>query len=83
MTLSTNLFLSNVSKVMQWLKGMSSKIMLMEFSHLKKMFWGRHFWGRGYLVVSSGNITDEMIQSYIDEQEGEPLQDNSRFQIDP
>ena len=55
----------------------------MEFPHLKKMFWGRHFWGRDYLGVSSGNITDEMIQLYIDEQEGEPLQDNSRFQIDP
>jgi putative transposase len=33
--------------------------------------------------VSSGNITDEMIQMYIDEQEGEPVVDDSRFQIDP
>jgi putative transposase len=73
----------NISKVMQWLKGISSRIILGEFPHLKKIFWGRHFWSRGYLAVSSGNITDEMIQSYIDEQEGEPVQDNSRFQIDP
>ena len=35
------------------------------------------------LAVSSGNITDDMIQSYIDEEEGELVQDNSRFQIDP
>ena len=54
----------------------------MEFPHLKKIFWGMHFWGRGYLAVSLGNITDEMIQSYIDEQKGEPLQDDSRFEID-
>ena len=71
-----------ISKMMQWLKGMSSRVMLMEFQHLKKIFWGRDFWGRGYLTVSSGNITDEMILSYIDEQEGEPVQDDSRFQID-
>ena len=73
----------NVSKIMQWLKGISSRILLSEFAHLRKMFWGRHLWARGYLAVSSGNITDEMIQQYIEEQEGEPINDDSRFQIDP
>jgi hypothetical protein len=29
------------------------------------------------------NITDEMIQQYIQEQEGEPIVDDSRFEIDP
>lgn len=73
----------NISKIMQWLKGISSRILLSEFPHLRKQFWGRHFWARGYLAVSSGNITDEMIQQYIDQQEGEPVADDSRFQIDP
>ena len=73
----------NVSKIMQWLKGISSRILLSEFSHLRRQFWGRHLWARGYLAVSSGNITDEMIHQYIQEQEGEPLVDDSRFQIDP
>ena len=73
----------NVSKIMQWLKGISSRILLSEFSHLKRQFWGRHLWARGYLAVSSGNITDEAIQKYIDAQEGEPVVDDSRFQIDP
>jgi putative transposase len=72
-----------VSKMMQWLKGISSRVLLQEFVHLRRRFWGRHFWARGYLAVSSGNITDEMIQNYIDEQEGEPVVDDSRFQIDP
>ena len=72
----------NISKIMQWLKGISSRVLLQEFSHLRRVFWGRHFWARGYLAVSSGNITDEMIQQYIEEQEGEPIIDDSRFQID-
>jgi len=72
----------NVSKIMQWLKGISSRILLSEFAHLRKQFWGRHLWARAYLAVSSGNITDEMIQQYIEEQEGEPIVDDSRFQID-
>ena len=72
----------NISKIMQWLKGISSRVLLSEFPHLRKQFWGRHLWARGYLAVSSGNITDEMIQQYIDDQEGEPVIDDSRFQID-
>ena len=73
----------NISKIMQWMKGISSRILLSEFAHLRKMFWGRHLWARGYLAVSSGNLTDEIIQQYIEEQEGEAISDDSRFQIDP
>ena len=72
----------DISQIVQWLKGISSRILLAEFPHLKKQFWGRHFWARGYFAVSSGNITDEMIQQYIDEQEGESIADDSRFTID-
>jgi putative transposase len=73
----------NISKIVQWLKGISSRMLLSEFPHLRKQFWGKLLWARGYLAVSSGNITDEMIQQYIEEQEGEPVVDDSRFPIDP
>ena len=43
--------------------------MLEEFRTLKKQFWGRHLWARGYFVVSSGNITDEVIAQYIADQD--------------
>ena len=71
-----------VSQIMQWLKGISSRVLLQEFPHLKKKFWGRHFWARGYLAVGSGTITDEMIREYIEEQQGEQIADDGRFQID-
>jgi putative transposase len=71
-----------VSQIMQWLKGTSSRVLLQEFPHLRKKFWGRHLWARGYLAVSSGTITDEMVRQYIEEQEGEQIVDDSRFQID-
>lgn len=70
-----------LSQLVQYLKGISSRVLLQEFPHLRKQFWGRHFWARGYMAISSGNITDEMIQKYIEEQEGEPVEDG-RFQID-
>jgi putative transposase len=70
-----------VAKMVQYLKGTSSRILLQEFAQLRKQFWGRHLWARGYMAISSGNITDEMIQKYIEEQEGE-IVDDGRFQID-
>ena len=71
-----------ISQIVQWLKGISSRILLQEFAHLKRQCWGRHLWARGYMVVSTGVITDEMVRKYIEEQEGEPVQDDSRFIID-
>ena len=72
----------DVSQIMQWLKGISSRVLLQEFPRLRKQFWGKHFWARGYLAVSSGTITDDMIRQYIEEQEGEQMVDDSRFPID-
>ena len=72
----------DISKIVQGLKGISSRVRLQEFAHLRKPFWGRPLWARGSLAVSSGNITDELSHKYIEEQEGEPMTDDSRFTID-
>ena len=72
----------DVSKIAQWLKGISSRVVLQEFPHIKKQCWGQHLWARGYLAVSSGTVTDEMIREYIKEQEGELIEQEGRFQTD-
>ena len=72
----------DVSQIVQWFKGISSRVLLEEFPRLRKQFWGRHFWARGYLAVSSGTITDTQVREYIKQQAGEPIVDDSRFQID-
>ena len=36
----------DISKIVQYLKGISSRVLLQEFAHLKKQFWGRHLWAR-------------------------------------
>src|SRR5919202_6248542 len=62
----------NISRIVQWLKGSSRRLLSREFPHLERQFWGRHSWARGYLALTSGTITDDMISEYINEQEGEP-----------
>lgn len=54
-----------ISKLVQYMKGKSSYKLLQEAKNLSKQFWGRHLWGRGYFVATSGNITDEVIMEYI------------------
>jgi len=49
------------SKIMQYVKGKTSRKLMMEFKHVQKQYWGRHLWARGYFVATSGNVTDEAI----------------------
>jgi len=66
----------SLSKLMQYLKGKTSHKMLFEFNHLQRQFWGKHIWARGYFAVSSGNVTDEVIMKYIENQDIEDKDDN-------
>jgi putative transposase len=59
----------SVSKLVQSMKGRTSRKLLDEYKSLKRVFWGQHLWARGYFVASSGNVTDEVIMKYIEEQE--------------
>ena len=63
----------HIPDAVQKLKGKSAYKLFQLFPHLKKIFWGRYFWARGYFAASSGSITDELIQKYIEEQEGEEV----------
>ena len=58
-----------ISKLVQYLKGKSAYKLLAENKQLSKIFWGRHQWARGYFVATSGNITDEAIMDYIQNQD--------------
>ena len=70
----------SVSKLMQYLKGKTSHTLQMEFPHLRKRYWGRHLWARGYYCVSVGNVTDEMVRTYIEEHDERPHEDGFRIE---
>ena len=64
------------SKIVQYIKGRSSRIIQQEFSHIRKRYWGQHFWARGYFCASIGKMTEKMITAYIDQQEQRTPEDN-------
>ncbi len=59
----------SVSELVKRLKGRSSRRMLDEYNELRRQYWGRHLWARGYFAASTGNVTDEIIKQYIESQE--------------
>ena len=64
------------SEIMRRIKGRTSTKLFEEFPHIKKRYWDRHFWGRGYFCATSGQVTDEMIMNYL-EHHFEPSPDES------
>jgi len=56
----------SVSDLVKRLKDRSAKILLEEFAELKRRYYGGHLWGIGYGAWSTGNITDELIQEYLE-----------------
>ena len=56
----------SVSEFVRIAKGRSSRKIQQEFPEIRKKYWGCHFWGRGFFSSTSGNVTDEIINNYID-----------------
>jgi len=69
------------SEIMRRIKGRTSSKLFEEYSHLKKRYWGRHFWARGYFCATVGQVTKEMIEQYL-ENHFEP-RENDNFQMEP
>jgi len=67
----------SVSDLVKRLKGRSARLMLDEFSELKRRYWGQHLWGIGYGAWSTGNITDEMVQDYLNHHKEGPNTDQN------
>lgn len=53
------------SEIMRRVKGRSSRKLFEEFPHLKKRYWGCHFWARGFFCVTGGELTKEQIKEYL------------------
>ena len=68
----------SVSEFVKIAKGRSSRKIQIEFPEIRKQYWGRHFWARGFFSSTSGNVTDEMINEYINQHSEAHKSDNLR-----
>ena len=57
------------SKLVQFIKGRSSRLLQQEFPALQKRYWGQHLWARGYFCASVGAVDEATIRAYIENQQ--------------
>ena len=67
------------AKLVQYLKGRSSRRLQDEFPELRKRHWGQHLWARGYFGASVGAVDEETIRQYIEGQKWD--EDDQGFEI--
>ena len=57
-----------VSEVVRRIKGRVAIRMFKEVPDMRKKYWGRKFWSRGYFVSTVG-VNERIIRKYIQNQE--------------
>ena len=56
------------AKLVQYIKGRSSRRLQEEFPELGKRYWGQHLWARGYFCATVGAVDEATIKEYIENQ---------------
>ena len=59
----------SVSEFMSYLKGKSALMVFDRHPEMRPKWGDRHFWARGYYVSTVGNVNEETIRNYIQNQE--------------
>jgi len=72
----------SISDLVKRLKGRSSRLLQREFPELGKRYWGKHMWGIGFDAWSAGNITDDLIQEYLEHRKDCHNEDAENFMLE-
>ena len=72
----------SISILVKKLKGWSSRKLQQEFPSLGKVYWGRCFWAVGYGAWSTGKITDEMVQEYLEHHRDKPNSEKGNWVLE-
>ena len=67
------------AKMVQYIKGRSSRRLQDEFPELRKRYWGQHLWARGYFCATVGAVDEKTIREYIENQKWDD--DGEAFKI--
>jgi len=57
-----------VSKMVQLLKGKSSRVIREEFPELEEVYWGDSFWADGYFAETAGKCDIQVVLDYVKNQ---------------
>jgi putative transposase len=62
-----------LSKFINSLKSVSARLLFREFPDLKQKLWGDSFWSPSYFLVSTGQVTLDVLKRYVENQNAKDL----------
>lgn len=62
-----------LSKFINSLKSVSSRLLFREFPEIKKQLWGGAFWSPSYFLASTGQVTLDVLKRYVENQNAKDL----------
>ena len=72
----------SISDIVKKLKGRTSRKLQQEYPELRKRYWGKHFWAIGYGAWSRGNISEKMVEEYLEHHRNSSNQDSDNFLLE-
>jgi len=69
----------SISQLVKRLKGRTSRLLQREYPKLSQRYWGKHFWAIGYGVWSTGNITEDVVQAYLEHHKEKPNEEHGNM----
>ena len=72
----------SVSNIVKRLKERSSRLLQKEYPELQKRYWGKHFWAVGYGAWSTGSMSEQMVEEYLEHHRHPSNRDNDNFLLE-
>ena len=72
----------SVSEMVKRMKGRTSRLLQKEYPQLQKRYWGKHFWAIGYGAWSTGNMSEQMVEEYLEHHRHPSNQDHDNFLLE-
>ena len=72
----------SMSDLFRKLKGRSSRLLQKEYPELQKRYWGKHFWAIGFGAWSTGNMTEKLVEEYLEHHRNPSNSDHDNFLLE-
>jgi len=59
---------TNLSNVVNVIKGVTTRRLRQEFPQTKEFLWGDSFWSNSYFIASTGQVSLDVLMQYVESQ---------------
>jgi putative transposase len=59
---------TNLSNVVNVIKGVTARRLRQEFPQTKEFLWGDSFWSNSYFIASTGQVSIDVLMQYVESQ---------------